>query len=109
MTLDEVFAKLEDAFLPEAAAGLNATVQFNTNEPRHLVIDDGGLEVVDGSAEQYTVALTMADDDLRDLLLGDLNGMTAFMTGKLKLDGDMMFAQRLTGLFDTSKLKGATS
>ena len=105
MTLDEVFDRLQGAFRPEAAAGLDATVQFNSGEPRHLVIRDGGMELQPGVADQYTVALTMADDDLRDLLTGDLNGMTAFMTGKLKLDGDMMFAQRLTGLFDGSKLK----
>lgn len=105
MTLDDVFARLPDAFRPEAAAGLDATVQFNTSEPRHLVIRDGSLSVEPGTADEYTVALTMDDDDLRDLLAGDLNGMTAFMTGKLKLDGDMMFAQRLTALFDGSKLK----
>ena len=46
----------------------------------------------------------MEDDDLVSLLKGDLNGMTAFMTGKLQLDGDMMLAQRMTSFFDASKL-----
>ena len=35
---------------------------------------------------------------------GELNGMTAFMTGKLQLDGDMMLAQRIGTFFDASKL-----
>jgi putative sterol carrier protein len=30
--------------------------------------------------------------------------MTAFMTGKLQVDGDLMLAQRLPTLFDPSKL-----
>jgi len=46
----------------------------------------------------------MADDDLIALLKGELNGMQAFMTGKLQLEGDMMLAQRLGSLFDASKL-----
>ena len=47
----------------------------------------------------------MSDDDLVALLTGDLDGMTAFMTGRIKLDGDLMFAQRIGSLFDGSKLK----
>jgi putative sterol carrier protein len=46
----------------------------------------------------------MEDDDLVALIKGELNGMTAFMTGKLQVDGDLMLAQRLPGLFDVSKL-----
>ena len=38
------------------------------------------------------------------LMKGELNGMTAFMTGKLQLDGDLMLAQRIGGLFDPAKL-----
>ena len=44
----------------------------------------------------------MEDQDLADLLSGELDGMTAFMTGKLQLDGDMMFAQQLGALFPQS-------
>jgi putative sterol carrier protein len=46
----------------------------------------------------------MEDDDLIALLKGELNGMTAFMTGKLQIDGDLMLAQRMSGFFDASKL-----
>ena len=46
----------------------------------------------------------MEDDDFVALMKGELNGMTAFMTGKLQLDGDMMLAQRMPSMFDASKL-----
>jgi putative sterol carrier protein len=39
------------------------------------------------------------------MLKGELNGMQAFMTGKLQLEGDMMLAQRLGSFFDASKLQ----
>jgi putative sterol carrier protein len=30
---------------------------------------------------------------------GELNGVSAFMNGKLKISGDMMLAQRIASLF----------
>jgi putative sterol carrier protein len=38
------------------------------------------------------------------MLKGELNGAMAFMSGKLKLKGDMMLAQRIPSLFDASKI-----
>jgi putative sterol carrier protein len=38
------------------------------------------------------------------MLTGELNGISAFMSGKLKVEGDMMLAQRLPSIFDTAKL-----
>ncbi|MEM7611590.1 MAG: SCP2 sterol-binding domain-containing protein [Pseudomonadota bacterium] len=105
MTLDELFDKLPGALNAQAAAGVDATVQFNNQVPRHVVIRDGVATVNDGQASPYTVGITMSDDDLVALLTGDLDGMTAFMTGRIKLDGDLMFAQRIGSLFDGSKLK----
>lgn len=106
MNLDQLFDRLPGALNPQAASGVNATIQFNNSAARHVVIADGALAVHDGSTSPYTVAVTMSDDDLIALLTGDLDGMTAFMTGRLKLDGDLMFAQRIGSLFDGSKLKG---
>lgn len=104
MTLDDVFAKMPAAFVPDAAAGVEATVQFNCSSPRHIVIKDGRMEVRPGQAADFTVAITMADEDMLAMLTGQLNGMMAFMSGKLQLDGDMMFAQRMGSLFDYSKV-----
>lgn len=103
MTLEEIFAKMPTAVDPAGAAGVNAVVQFNCSTPRYVTIADGAAEVTEGTADNPTVAITMADDDLRDLLTGQLDGMTAFMTGKVQLDGDMMFAQRLGSIFDISR------
>lgn len=104
MTLDDLFAKMPTAFNPSAASGVNATVQFNCSKPRNVVIKDGAVTINQGTAADPTVAITMQDQDLLDMLTGKLDGMSAFMTGKLQLDGDMMFAQRMGSLFDYSKV-----
>ncbi|MEM9171545.1 MAG: SCP2 sterol-binding domain-containing protein [Pseudomonadota bacterium] len=105
MTLDDIFEKMPKALNPDAAAGVDATIQFNAGTPRNVVIRDGALTVNDGAAESPTVSVTMAEDDLVGMLTGKLDGMTAFMTGKLKIDGDLMFAQKITSLFDAGRLK----
>lgn len=99
MTLDEIFEKMPSKLSADAASGVDAVIQFNCSNPRTVTIKDGACTVVTGNANDYTVAVTMEDQDLADLLLGELDGMTAFMTGKIQLDGDMMFAQQLGSLF----------
>ena len=96
--------KMTQAFDPSAAAGTNAVLQFNTSKPAYITIKDGKAALTEGTASSPDVALVMADEDLIALLKGELNGMQAFMTGKLQLEGDMMLAQRLGSLFDASKL-----
>jgi putative sterol carrier protein len=99
-------------FLNKMAAAVDATatattqnvIQFNTSKPAYLTISNGKATVTEGSAGNADVTLTMADDDLIALLKGELNGMQAFMTGKLQLEGDMMLAQRMSSFFDRSKL-----
>lgn len=96
--------KLPAAFDPDAAGDVRCTVQFSTSTPAHTVIADGACEVHDGPATNPDVDITMEDDDLVALLKGELNGMTAFMTGKLQIEGDLMLAQRIFSFFDASKI-----
>lgn len=104
MSVTDFLQKMTTAFNPEAAAGTNAVLQFNTSKPAYITIKDGKATLSEGSAAGPDVTLIMADDDLIALLKGELNGMQAFMTGKLQLEGDMMLAQRLGNFFDASKL-----
>ncbi len=104
MTASELINKLPVAFNPDAAAGTHCVMQFNTATPSYATIKDGACTVSEGTAASPDVTLTIGDEDLVALFTGELNGMTAFMTGKLQLDGDLMLAQRLSSLFDPAKL-----
>jgi putative sterol carrier protein len=104
MSANDFLAKLPAALDASAAAGTDCTIQFNIAKPVYIVIKNGQCEVKDGTATSSDVALTMDDNDLVQMLKGGLSGMSAFMSGKLQLDGDMMLAQRISGLFDASKL-----
>ena len=72
---------------------------------------DQGPVMLDGVANQVTEEDGAADttikvgwDDWQQMAAGQLDGMTAFMMGKLKVEGDMSNAMQLQGVL--AKLKG---
>merc|ERR1712064_272881 len=49
------------------------------------------------------VTITIADADMVAMAEGKLDGMQAFMGGKLKIKGNMMLAQKLAGIIEAAK------
>jgi len=90
-------------FNRHAAAGLDVLNQYNIEGDQggdwYVVIKDQTCTVSEGVHSSPTLTMRMADINWITMCKGELNGMTAFMTGKLKAKGDLMFAQRLTKLF----------
>lgn len=103
MTLEDYYKHLSIAFVPEAAGGLDAIIQFKAGKGAYAIIKDGKVEVAHGTHDSPTLSLEMSDKNMCALFSGDLNGMTAFMTGRLKMKGDLMLALKLPSLFDHSK------
>ena len=77
-------------------SSLNATLKFDCG--------DSGVVYVDGLAKPNTVSnenqeaictVTLALEDLSAMLSGELNAVSGFMAGKLKVSGDMGVAMRL--------------
>jgi len=104
MSVIDFLKKMVGTFDANAAAGANCVMQFNTSTPAYVTIANGTATLTEGNASGPDVTLIMADEDLIAMLKGELNGMQAFMTGKLQLEGDMMLAQRLGTFFDPAKL-----
>jgi putative sterol carrier protein len=55
--------------------------------------------VTEGSAPSPNMTMTMAASDYVDMIAGKLNGQMAFMSGKLKIAGDMGLAMKMQTLF----------
>lgn len=105
MTAAELLNALPAALDPEAAGDTSAVIQFQLSEPVHQVLEGGRLETHPGQAAAPDVTVTMSDDDLVALFRGELNPMMAFMTGRLRVTGDVALAQRLVSLFDQEQLR----
>ena len=71
-------------------------------------MDEGGARPGDDDAE---VTLTADTDTFRSILDGDLNPTAAFMSGRLKIDGDMGAAMptRQRARLDRSRRRCATT
>ena len=99
--MSQTLDTLRSRFNPDAAQGMHEIFQFHFSdtEDHYGVIDDGALDIQQGEHDDPSVSLSMSSDTLKGIMTGDINGMTAFMTGKLKATGNIMLATRLTELF----------
>lgn len=99
----EIFDAMPGAFNAGASAGLNAVFQFHIEGEGagdwYVQVKDQTCQVAQGVNDSPTVTLRMAGPDWVAMTNGELDGMTAFMSGKLKASGDIMLAQRLNSLF----------
>ena len=76
-----------------------ATVLFNLTGENggvyHADIKDNVATILEGSIENPTLTLTADYANVRKMLSGEENPVAAFMTGKIKLQGDYMLALKL--------------
>ena len=90
----------------EMAAKLKEAGAYLPGKKVKLDFGDQGVVVLDGVAGDVTeddggadTTIKVAWADWKDLAEGKLDGMTAFMQGKLKVEGDMSNAMQLQGVF----------
>ncbi len=102
-SVEEVFSRMPEAFNPERAQGVDAVFQFritgNDGGSWYVIVRDGECRVEEGTHHEPRVTLTMSAEDWLAMINRELTGMKAFMTGKLKVSGDLMLAQRFYELF----------
>ena len=89
----------------EMATRLNEAQAFIPGKRVKLDFGDQGVVMLDGVANGVTeedgaadTTIKVAWSDWEDLAAGKLDGMTAFMQGKLKVEGDMSNAMQLQGV-----------
>jgi putative sterol carrier protein len=103
MTPQEIFDQMPANLNPDAAKGMNAVIQFNLSGDQggqwNVAIKDGKAEVHQGTASSPNMTLSMSAQDYVDMIMGKLNGQMAFMSGKLKISGDMGLAMKMQSLF----------
>jgi putative sterol carrier protein len=103
-----MFELMAQAFVPDRAAGQTATAQWEVTAPDgphtfHVIIENGTCRAGAGPAPsppRITLGIGLAD--FLRFMAGEGNAMTAFMAGKLKVSGDVMFGPVMEGFFDRS-------
>ncbi|MCB1313279.1 MAG: SCP2 sterol-binding domain-containing protein [Sedimentitalea sp.] len=91
-------------FLEQAAAELNSkiaaadfdgTAKFDVTGEGAIMMDANGARVGDETAD---VTLSADPDTFRAIFEGEMNPTSAFMSGKLSVDGDMGLAMKLAAV-----------
>ena len=104
-TVKETFEAMAARFRADKAAGTNATIQYEVSGEGggtwHAVIKDGTCTVNAGAGTNPNLTLQVAAQDWLDMVSGKQSGQMLFMSGKLKIKGDMGLAMKLGSLFST--------
>jgi putative sterol carrier protein len=96
----EFFESLESRVDESKTAGMTATYLFEIDGAGTWTVDvkDGKLTVAEGG-NNADATISVSEDNFEQMIRGDLNPTTAYMTGKLKVKGDMSAAMKLQKLF----------
>ncbi len=91
--MSDVINAAVDALKSRIGDGFEAgTAKFVIEDEGAIVIDGEGVRAGDDEAD---VTMTASADTFEAILSGDLNPTSAFMAGKLSVDGDMGLAMKL--------------
>jgi NAD(P)-dependent dehydrogenase (short-subunit alcohol dehydrogenase family)/putative sterol carrier protein len=103
LTVKRVFERIPEVFRPEKAGGLDVVFQFliggGGGGTWHVKVKDQKCEVREGPHEKPTTTIKMGDEDFVKMIEGKLNAMSAYTSGKLKVEGDLMKSQLIQKLF----------
>jgi putative sterol carrier protein len=101
-SIKQLFAEIPSRFDAAKWGSDDAVLQFNVQGDESggwtAAIAGGKLTITQGVAPQPSMALTCTDKDLLAMVNGELNAVSAFMQGKVKIEGNMSLAIKLQGL-----------
>ncbi len=100
MTVQEFFDALPTKVDPAKTAGMNSSFAFDIADAGAWTVSvaDGVVSVAEGEQEA-DCTISASEETFMKIANGEANATTAYMTGKLKIKGDMSAALKLQKLF----------
>ena len=98
-TVSEFFESLKSVDASKTA-GMDNSYLFDIDGAGQWLVkvEDGSIDVTEGGGEA-DCTLTTSEENFQKIISGEQNATTAYMTGKLKIKGDMSAAMKLQKLF----------
>jgi putative sterol carrier protein len=104
--LDEIFRRMEEHFDADKAAGIDAVIHWRITDRAdggadeyEIVIRNGACKATSTPTETARVTFTTGAVQFLKLVTGNVSGPELFMQGGLKVEGDLVFAAQIAGLF----------
>ncbi len=95
--MSDVISSAVEALSAKVSGGFDASAKFVIEGEGAIMIDAEGVRAAD-AGEEADVTLAADADTFQAILEGDLNPTSAFMSGKLRVEGDMGVAMKLGSL-----------
>jgi putative sterol carrier protein len=97
----EIFEGLEGRIDPSKTAGMTNSYVFEIAGAGtwRVEVQDGSVSVTEDGEGDADATIAASEETFQQIASGDLNATTAYMTGKLKVRGDMGAAMKLQRLF----------
>jgi putative sterol carrier protein len=99
----EVFDRMPEVFNKDAAKGLDAVFQFDLSGDGggkwNVTVKNETCDVKEGAHASPNVTISMAAQDYLDMTTGKANPQMLFMSGKLRIAGDLGLAMRMQSVF----------
>jgi putative sterol carrier protein len=99
-TAQEFFEALPSRVSPDRIEGMNNTYVFDIEGAGvwSVAVADGAVTVTEGSSDA-DCTFSASEETFEKIASGEQNATTAYMTGKLKIKGDMGAAMKLQKIF----------
>jgi len=102
-SIADLMESIPQYFVPEKAEGVNAVIQFNLKGEQGgdwiVTICKKECTVIKGLALDPRLVFTAEAQDCLDILTDKLDGLKAYMTGRIALKGDIKLAMKLASFF----------
>ena len=99
-TVQEFFASLPSRADSSKTAGMTNSYVFDIEGAGvwKVAVDDGSVNVTEGPGDA-DATISASQETFERIISGEQNATSAYMTGKLKVKGDMGAAMKLQKLF----------
>ncbi len=102
-TVKETFDQMPSRFRSDRAGATSAVIQYDVGGEGggtwHVVIKDATCAVNEGAATGPNLTIQVGAQDWLDMVSGKAQPQMLFMSGKLKIKGDMGLAMKLGSMF----------
>jgi putative sterol carrier protein len=107
-SVQEYFETLPDRFVQEASKGVDAVFQFEISGSLggvwHVIVKDEKLEINTGEHDSPSARIQSSDANYLKICNGDMNGLRAVISRKMKIQGNLVLARKMQGMFPTGNI-----
>ncbi len=97
MSFESIIITLQERV--ELADSLGNSLKFAFGEQCLIIDGTNGENILSTDDQEADCTVSVSLDDFKSMLSGNLDPMSAFMSGAIRIEGDMSVAMKLQSLF----------